>query len=241
MIPEPHAGPRGPALTSQLILGLAVIAVGLLFTLDNLDILDASRYLPFWPVVFLAIGLVNLLSARETPQRVFGGIMTFIGVWMLLGRWGFWNVRLWDLWPLLLIYWGVVIVWRGWRGGSLHDFIKPVTTDSSSAFSIVAFLSGFDRVVTADDFKGGEVSAFMGGGKLDLTRAQIASGHGAVVNVTALMGGMEIRIPDGWTVENRVTYFMGGSNDRSRPPSTAGAPRLVLKGFVMMGGVEIKN
>jgi predicted membrane protein len=238
MIPEQHAGPRGPALTSQLVLGLAVIVVGLLFTLDNLDILDARRYLPFWPVVFLAFGLFNLFTARETPQRVFGGIMTFVGAWLLLGRWGFWDVRLWDLWPLLLVYWGVMLVWRGWHGRSLHE---PSTTDHASAFSITAFLSGFDRVITAEDFKGGEVSAFMGGGKLDLTRARLAGGNAAVVHVTALMGGMEIRIPEEWGVENRVTYFMGGSNDRSRLPNTPGAPRLVLKGFVMMGGVEIKN
>jgi predicted membrane protein len=238
MIPEPQTGTRGPALTSQLILGLAVIAVGLLFTLDNLDILDARRYLPFWPVVFIAIGVVSLLNARETPQRLFGGVLTFVGVWMLLGRWGFWQVRLWDLWPVLLIYWGAVIVWRGWYGRSLHESAVP---DRASTFSVVAFLSGFDRVVTADDFKGGEVSAFMGGGKIDLTRARISSGNAAVVHVTALMGGMEIRIPDEWTVENRVTYFMGGSNDRSRLPANPAAPRLILKGFVMMGGVEIKN
>jgi hypothetical protein len=59
--------------------------------------------------------------------------------------------------------------------------------------------------------------------------------------VSALMGGMEIRIPEDWAVDNRVTYFMGGSNDRSRLPTDPHAPRLVLKGFVMMGGVEIKN
>ena len=46
MMPEQSIRPR-PVLTSQLIVGLAVITVGVLFTLDNLDILDASRYLPF--------------------------------------------------------------------------------------------------------------------------------------------------------------------------------------------------
>jgi hypothetical protein len=38
-----------------------------------------------------------------------------------------------------------------------------------------------------------------------------------------------------------VVYFMGGSNDRTRFPNQPNAPRLVLRGFVMMGGVEIKN
>lgn len=238
MMPEQPPTPRRPMLTSQLIVGLAVVLVGVLFTLDNLDILDARRYLPFWPVVILAIGLTHLLSGRETPQRVFGGFLTFIGTWLLLGRWGFVHVGLGDLWPLLLVFWGGMIVWRGWYGGSYQ---RSTNTDSSSVFSVAAFLSGFDRVVASEAFQGGEVHAFMGGGKVDLTRARMASGSSAVINVSALMGGMEIRIPEDWAVDNRVTYFMGGSDDRSRLPASAAAPRLVLKGFVMMGGVEIKN
>jgi hypothetical protein len=34
---------------------------------------------------------------------------------------------------------------------------------------------------------------------------------------------------------------MGGADDRTRLPANTDAPRLVLTGFVMMGGVEIKN
>ena len=235
MIPEQSLPPR-PVLTSQLIVGMAVITVGVLFTLDNLDVLDASRYLPFWPVVLVAVGLVNLTTGREGPQRVFGVFLTVVGGWLLLGRWGLFDVRFWDLWPLLLVFWGAMIVWRGWHGQHSRAHY-----DASSVFSIVAFLSGFDRVITSESFQGGDISAFMGGGKIDLTRARLAPGASAVVNVSALMGGVEIRIPDEWAIDNRVVYFMGGSNDRSRFPNQPNAPRLVLRGFVMMGGVEIKN
>jgi hypothetical protein len=226
-------------MTSQLVVGLAVITVGLLFTLDNLDVLDASRYLPFWPVVLVAIGVVNLTTGREGPQRVFGVFLTVVGGWLLLGRWGLVDVRFWDLWPLLLVFWGGMIVWRGWHGrSSAHS---SAYLDSSNVFSIVAFLSGFDRVITGESFQGGDISAFMGGGKLDLTRAKLAPGTTAVVNVSALMGGVEVRIPEEWVVDNKVVYFMGGSNDRTRFPNQPNPPKLVLRGFVMMGGVEIKN
>jgi predicted membrane protein len=239
MMPEqPVSESRGGRLTSQLIVGLAVVAVGVLFTLDNLDILDARRYLPFWPLVILAIGLTNLLSARETPQRVFGGFLTAVGTLLLLGRWGFMHVHLWDLWPLALVVWGGLIAWRGWQGTTYH--LSPAT-DPGNTFSTAAFLSGFDRVVTSEQFAGGQVSAFMGGGKIDLTRARMASSGSAVINVSALMGGVELRIPEDWAVDNRATFFMGGASDRSRRPTSANPPRLVLRGFVMMGGVEIRN
>jgi hypothetical protein len=131
-----------------------------------------------------------------------------------------------------------MIVWRGWHGRSSEH---TAHYDSSSAFSVVAFLSGFDRVITGESFQGGEISAFMGGGKLDLTRAKLAPGAAAVVHISALMGGVEVRIPEEWSVDNKVVYFMGGSNDRTRFPNQPNAPKLVLRGFVMMGGVEIKN
>jgi predicted membrane protein len=239
MMPEQSVDRRSaPLPTSQLIIGLTVILVGVLFTLDNLDILDARRYLPFWPIVILVFGLTKLLTADDNRQRVFGGFLTTIGAVLLLGRWGLLHVNLLDLWPLLLIFWGGMIVWRGWRGTT---YTVPVSTNAGNTFDAAAFLGGFDRVVTGDRFVGGQINAFMGGGKVDLTRSKMAGGSTAVVNVSAIMGGVELRIPEDWAVDNRVTYFLGGSNDRSRTPSQANPPRVVLRGFVMMGGVDIRN
>ena len=239
MMPEqPKERGSGPILSTQLIIGLAIVAVGVLFTLDNLDVLDARDYLPFWPLAILGIGLVNLTMARDAGGRLVGGLITFVGAWLLLGRFGLHYFRFRDLWPLILVFWGGLIVWRGWNGGGTFP---PRTTDPGHAFGIIALMSGFDRVVTADPFTGGEVSAMMGGGKLDLTRARMPVGGSATVNVFALMGGMDLRVPEDWAIDNRVLFFMGGANDRSRMPATPGAPRLVLKGFVMMGGIEIKN
>jgi hypothetical protein len=34
---------------------------------------------------------------------------------------------------------------------------------------------------------------------------------------------------------------MGGVDDKTRPPQTATAHRLVLRGVAIMGGIEIKN
>ncbi len=241
MMPDRSAtGRSGGPMTAQLIIGLSVIAVGVLFTLDNLHVLRAREYLRFWPLAVIAVGTVNALWAQDASARVFGGFVAFAGAWMLLGSLGIVHVRFWDFWPLVLIFFGGTLVWRGWQGGSHTDPRSPAT-DASSLFNAVALMGGFDRVVTADPFRGGEITALMGGGKIDFTRARIAAGSSASVHVLAMMGGMEMRVPEDWTVENRVVYFMGGADDRTRVPSSTDAPRLVLTGFVMMGGVEIKN
>ena len=88
-------------------------------------------------------------------------------------------------------------------------------------------------------FRGGELTAFMGGCDIDLRQAAI---HGeAVIDVFAMWGGIDIRVPDDWRVIGRVTPIMGGFEDKTRPPRGAAAHTLVIRGFVLMGGVEVKN
>ena len=57
----------------------------------------------------------------------------------------------------------------------------------------------------------------------------------------AMWGGIEMRVPEDWTVSRRVTPLLGGVEDKTRPPQGASAHRLMLRGFAIMGGVEIKN
>jgi len=223
-------------MTAQLVIGLTIATMGILFTLDNLGVLDARDFLRFWPLAIVAIGVMNATAARDVGGRVFGWFIAFVGLWWVLGNLNIIHARLWDLWPMILVFFGGSLVLRGLYG---REFGR--STDSSSQFSAIAMLGGFDRTVTADPFRGGEITAIMGGGKIDLTRARIENTASASVNVLAFMGGMEIRVPDTWAVENRVVYFMGGTDDRTRVPADPASPRLILRGFVMMGGVEVKN
>jgi hypothetical protein len=54
------------------------------------------------------------------------------------------------------------------------------------------------------------------------------------------MAGIEIRIPETWKVESRVTPILAGVDDKTDRSSETGK-RLVLQGTVIMGSVEIKN
>ncbi|MGZ5493367.1 MAG: LiaI-LiaF-like domain-containing protein, partial [Thermoanaerobaculia bacterium] len=48
------------AASVKLVIGLFFAALGVLLTLDNLNVIDAHLYLRYWPVVFVVIGLVKL-------------------------------------------------------------------------------------------------------------------------------------------------------------------------------------
>jgi hypothetical protein len=105
-------------------------------------------------------------------------------------------------------------------------------------FSGSAFLSGIERRISPE-FRGADVSAFMGGVDLDLRDATM-EGEEARIDVSAMMGGIDIRVPPSWTVINRVTAIMGGVCDRTRHTGNS-RQTLVVEGTVFMGGVDIKN
>ena len=166
----------------------------------------------------------------------FGGFLfVVIGAWLLLEQTALVHISFWDMWPALLVAFGVFLVWQG--ASAPRRRRPPASNDLVSA---IAVLGGVSRGNNSPAFRGGELTAVMGGCELDLRHAAI-DGE-AVIDVFALWGGIEIRVPEDWTVVSRITPILGGVEDKTRPPQAAAARhRLVLRGFVVMAGVEIKN
>lgn len=227
---------RAVRFTPQLLVGLIVIAVGVLFTLDNLGITDAEQYLRYWPAGLIAIGLLKLAQSRDGMGGAFGGfIFALSGTWLLLEQTEVVRLSFWDLWPVLLVMFGGYLVWQGYSGRQL----RAASGDSNSVVSGLAVLGGVARGNNSRAFRGGNLTAVMGGCELDLRQAAI---HGeAALDVFAMWGGIEIRVPEDWTVVGRVTPLLGGFDDKTRPPQGASAHRLVIRGFAIMGGIEVKN
>lgn len=83
--------------------------------------------------------------------------------------------------------------------------------------------------------------AVMGGCDMDLRRAEI---EGPEVEITAFAfwGGIDIVVPEGFDVELRGFSFMGGRSLRLRDvPIVPGSPRIIVRGFAIMGAVEVKS
>jgi len=67
-----------PRFSSQVVIGLMVIAVGVIFTLDNLGIIYAEDYLRYWPTALVLIGAVKVWNARKDGHGWFSGLL-FLG------------------------------------------------------------------------------------------------------------------------------------------------------------------
>lgn len=223
--------------SAQFVLGLGIIAIGVLFTLDNLDMVYARDYLKYWPAILVLVGAVQLAQPRGNPGRVMGIILVAAGGLMLLDRFDLIDFSFWDLWPVFIIIFGFSLLRRA-RGRS--SWGARIQDDSDSFVSGMAILGGFARKNSSQDFQGGDLTAVMGGCELDLRRAVI-KGNEATVEIFAFWGGVVIRIPEDWIVTVKVVPIMGGVEDSSVPPKNAGAKRLNITGYAIMGGAEIKN
>ena len=83
--------------------------------------------------------------------------------------------------------------------------------------------------------------AIMGGCDMDLRRAEI---EGPVVEITAFAfwGGIDIIVPEGFDVELRGFSFMGGRSLRLKDvPIVPDSPRIVVRGFAIMSGIDVKS
>ena len=128
------------------------------------------------------------------------------------------DFNIFQLWPLFLVMFGFHMLTRSLAGPPQPD---EAIDASETSF---AFLSGVERRNASPDFRGGSATAFMGGVDLDLSEAEMA-GEVVVFSVFAMMGGIEIRIPEGWSLENKVAPILGGVEDRTRGPAGRGHPQ----------------
>ena len=61
----------------------------------------------------------------------------------------------------------------------------------------------------------------------------------AELEIIAIWGGVEIKVPEGWEVIGNMLPIMGGADIRTK--AAPGGRRLVVNGVVIMGGVDIKS
>ena len=117
----------------------------------------------------------------------------------------------------------------------------PVKRGEDGTNWLVAIMSGRDRKGRWRVGRHLKVVNIMGGSNIDLNDAELTDDV-VQITVVAIMGGAEIRVPDGLNVELSEFAFMGG-NDSSlgeeRPDP--GGPLLRLNVISIMGGCDVKR
>jgi len=254
-----------PAITPRILAGLVLIALGIVFTLDSFDVIDAGSIGDYWPLFLIVPGFASLAWPRKNADRLWGVILVAIGTLFLLRNLGIFWISFHHVWPVVLVAIGAYLVWRaidsrpsppgggddavgrrahdGAMGGieATRDLRSP-SVSTGDRLDEFAMFGGGDRTIRSQSFRGGNVTAILGGFDIDM-RDAVMAGDAASIEVFVMMGGIDLKVPETWTVVIDVTPFMGGASYRRRGQTTGEGPPKVLtvRGFVFMGGVDVKH
>jgi class 3 adenylate cyclase len=117
----------------------------------------------------------------------------------------------------------------------------PATSTRKSRRWHVAIMSGHETKGRWRISGKTNALAIMGGCDMDLRRAEI-EGPEVEITAVAFWGGIKVVVPEGFDVELRGFSFMGGRSLRLRDvPIIPGSPRIVVRGFAVMGGIEVQS
>lgn len=222
----------------RIFAGLLIIGIGVLFLLGSLEKIDVWDVLAdYWPLILIFIGISHLFSS-QFRNTTSGIILILIGGFFMLANLDVLEYNLWHvLWPVLIIAVGLWILFRPkFKGASKKA--PEVKEDDLSAFVMFA---GIDRRVESQAFRGGKATALMGAVDIDMRDAKLA-GSEATLELTAIMGAVEIRIPREWKVEVDSSAILGAVEDKFKSDSPDVAQStLYIKASVILGGIEIRN
>ncbi|WP_327393299.1 DUF1707 domain-containing protein [Streptomyces sp. NBC_01186] len=104
----------------------------------------------------------------------------------------------------------------------------------------LGFLGGFSRKGSWTVPRVFTALGVMGGGQLDLREARFEDRE-VVIRCFTFWGGVQVLVPGDIEVEVRGVGIMGGFDSYASSPGTPGAPRVVITGFAIWGGVGVER
>ncbi len=240
---------------SNIFTGLIIIIVGIgvLFRMAP----PFKELIPYWvtswPMLLIVIGL--LLGVRDNFRNNAWVVLVLVGSAFLLFRNGFLpkDLKIYVL-PIGIILFGLYVMLSrnrfcnkkkrntNVRFGMEHDTQNYDTTQTDEDhLNIRAFMGGSERIVISKNFKGGDISSTFSGVVVNCAQAEIEDV--AVLNVSVLFAGLELRLPSNWEVKNQVSTIAGAVEDKRNfySHTTENKKTLIIKGSVTFGGIEIKN
>lgn len=214
---------------STVIVGIVFIVVGVIVGLNSFGITNINIFFDGWWTLLIIIPAINGLVTNE--EKTGSIIWLIIGIALLLGCQDLISFDiLWKLTlPVILVFIGLSIMFNNNGKKGSKD------TDDNE---YCACFSGQTIKYDGKDFKGALLNAIFGGITVDLTNAKVKDG--AVIDATAVFGGVTILIPEDLKVEIKSTSVFGGVSDKTKNKEKKDKVTLHVNGCSIFGGVDIK-
>jgi predicted membrane protein len=235
--------------------GIVVILVGLALLIRQMPQMAGMfpSWVFTWPMILIIIGILAIIKGRN-----FGGVVPIlVGIFFLLQQENMLNDQIRPfVVPVIIILAGILLLFKrsrrcnqfmhkGYRyrkmSGRNRREARFTDTSGEDYLDINSVFGSAEKSMFSKNFKGGNITCAFGGGKINLTQADIEDK--AILNIAVNFGGAEILVPANWQIQNELNALFGGIEDKRRasPQGVEPAKTLILRGNIFCGGVEIRN
>lgn len=250
---------------NKILWGVLLVVFGTALAGRALNLFEFNLFFPGWWTLFIIIpSAISLISGNNIASSI-GGLA--IGILLLMSQSG---VIDWQdfgklLVALLFVIIGCSFLFPGDKNHKKEDNKEPIkdnTYSESSSYQesekdgttedkdknrqtnrfrqYTGFFSSQKDQYVDEVFGGAVVNAILGGVELDLRNAVFL--NDTIIDITCIMGGVDIFVPTNMKVVVNCTPIMGGVDCyvKNHNHQTQNQYTLFIKGTCLMGGVEIK-
>lgn len=219
--------------TKNILIGVILIAIGVIIGLNALEIVDINIFFEGWWTLFIIIPcFCGLFDSNDRTGNLIGllvGVVLLLCVRGVLTFEYVWKLAL----PVILIIIGLSMIFK-------NNIINKIRKEckSEGRKGVCATFSSQNVDYDNEKFEGAELNAIFGGIKLDLTKANIK--EDVIIDVSSIFGGVTIFVPNDVKVKVTSTSIFGGVDDKSVKNQDKEAKTIYINANCMFGGVEIK-
>lgn len=221
---------------SNILWGLVLIAAGIVFTLNAMEITNIDIFFDGWWTLFIIVPcLIGLLHEKDKTGNLIGigiGVLLLLSAQEILD----FSVILKLIFPLIIIAVGLQMLFSGLFRNKTGKIMEKIKDKGGNPRVACATFTGCRLDCSGEVFDGAELNAIFGGVKCDLRGAVIT--EDCAIQVTAIFGGIDILVPQNVNVKVNPTCIFGGISNKTK--ALDGAPTLYISGICMFGGVDIK-
>ncbi|HEX4957323.1 MAG TPA: DUF5668 domain-containing protein [Lacibacter sp.] len=256
---EDASAKKQKSIKERILIGTMVIIVGLLLVLRNTGFPFPS-FLFSWPMIVIAAGIV--MGIRDNFRNNSWWLVTAFGCFFLASR----ELPHLDLgnyvWPAMIIAIGIFILlgkntWTVPKTKQNNKAVaEPLTATENTEYEIntvsadtstkedkldaAAIFGAVKKNIYSKNFKGGEVVAVFGGAEINLLHADFKGEM--KLEIVNIFGGTTLFVPAHWQIRSEAAAIMGAIEDKRREPTAVQTDKvLVIEGFVLFGGIDIKS
>lgn len=223
---------------NKILWGLVLVVVGVIFALNALSITNIDVFFDGWWTLFIIIPcVVGIFTSNEKTGNLIGAL---IGAVLLLASQNIIDLsKIWKaIIPVIIVIIGLKMIFGDIFSVKKKKKMDIIKNEDTNASEFCATFSGQEVNFDNQIFKSTTLTAVFGGVECDLTGAVIESD--ALVNVTAIFGGVDITVPDNVNIKITSNSIFGGVSNKAKRKFIEGRPTIYINASCIFGGADIK-